>query len=279
LVYANESSEMKNMETLFVILMIILFLLLMAFVFSTALLTPLIGKKNFLFVIALGFVVGVIGGAFFIAPVYDDLPDMARAVYMSTSNQPETITLNISTDSDVNKAIEDVRKIPGVKSVESGAITVKTTGISNEWKSNLEARVTNANTNITSGKVISADTMTVQLKPGSDPTTVIKELKNWMVLISGIDVRYSVVQVKVVVDASKVDEVVEQLPHEEVVVTEINGPVEKDIQNLKNILPHQNNIILFCGFLGVLVGLIGMFIDTITRSLHSILDRLRHKRG
>jgi len=42
-----------------------------------------------------------------------------------------------------------------------------------------------------------------------------------MVLISGIDIKYSIVQVKLVVDASKVDEVVKQLPQGEVVVTEI----------------------------------------------------------
>ncbi len=265
------------METIFVIIMIILFLLLMAFVFSTALLTPLIGKKNFLFVIGLGFLVGLIGGAFFIAPIYDDLPDMARGIYMSTTDQQETITLNISTDSDVNKAIADVRNIPGVQSVESGEITVKTTGISSAWKSSLESRITSANTNITSGTVISNDTMMIQIKPGSDPTEVIKKLESWMVLISGIDIRYSIVQVNVVVDASQVDSVVEQLPQGEVVVTEINGPVEKEIQTLKNTLPAKNNVILFCGFLGVLVGLAGMFIDTIISGFKGLKNRLRKK--
>ena len=186
----------------------------MAFVFSTALLTPLIGKKNFLFVIGLGFVVGLIGGAFFIAPVYDDLPDMARALYMTTSDQAEIITLNISTDSNVNQAIDTVRKIPGVQSVESGEITVKTTGINSAWRSSLESRITTANTNITSGKVISDDTIMVQVKPGSDPTDVIKKLKSWMVLVSGIDIKFSIVQVKLMVDASRVDEVVKQLPQE-----------------------------------------------------------------
>ena len=266
------------METLFVIIMIVLFFLLMAFVFSTALLTPLIGKKNFLFVIALGFVVGLIGGAFFIAPVYDDLPDMARALYMTTSDQPEIITINISTDSNVNQAIETVRKIPGVQSVESGEITVKTTGINSAWKSSLESRITTANTNITSGKVISDDTLMVQVKPGSDPTEVIKKLKTWMVLVSGIDIKFSIVQVKLVVDASQVDTVVKQLPQGEVVVTEISGPVEKEIQTLKNTLPDKNNIILFCGFLGVIVGLVGMFIDTIIRGLKGLKDGIRKKK-
>lgn len=265
------------METLYVIIMIILFILLLVFVFSTALLTPLIGKKNFLFVISLGFVVGVIGGAFFIAPVYDDLPDMARAVYMSTSNQQEVITINISTDSNVNQAIENVKKIPGVLSVESGQITVKTTSISSAWKSSLESRITTANSNITSGKVVSSDTMMVQIKPGSDPTEVIKKLKSWMVLVSGIDVKFSIVQVKIVVDASKVDQVVKQLPQGEVVVIEVSGPVEKEIQTLKNTLPSKNNVILFCGFLGIIVGLAGMFIDTIVRGLKGIKNLFSKK--
>lgn len=267
------------METLFVIVMIILFFLLMAFVFSTALLTPLIGKKNFIFVIGLGFIVGVIGGAFFIAPVYDDLPDMARGFYMSTTNQQEVINLNISTDSNVNQAIEEIKQIPGVQSVESGEITVKTTTISSAWKSNLESRIKNANNNITSGTIVSNDTMLVQIKPGSDPTDVIKKLKSWMVLVSGVDVRFSIVQVNVVVDASKVDEVVKQLPQGEVVVTGINGPIEKEIQTLKNSLPSKNNIIFFCGLFGVIVGLLGMFIDSIIRGLKAIKDGIRKKKN
>lgn len=266
------------METLFVIIMIILFFLLMAFVFSTALLTPLIGKKNFLFVIGLGFVVGLIGGAFFIAPVYDDLPDMARALYMSTTDQQEIITINVSTDSNINQVIETVKKIPGVQSVESGEITVKTTSISSAWKSSLESRITSVNTNITSAKVISTDTMLIQTKPGSDPTEVIKKLKSWMVLVSGIDIKFSIVQVKLVVDASQVDQVVKQLPQGEVVITEINGPVEKEIQTLKNTLPAKNNVILFCGFLGVIVGLVGMFIDTIMSGFKGLKNRIHKKK-
>ncbi|MCC7550120.1 MAG: hypothetical protein KO316_01310 [Methanobacterium sp.] len=265
------------MEPLFVIIMIVLFFLLMAFIFSTALLTPLIGKKNFLFVIGLGFVVGLIGGAFFIAPVYDDLPSMARSLYMTTTDQPEIITINISTDSDVNQAIAKIKEIDGVQSVETGEITIKTTSISDAWKSSLESRITNANSNITSGRVVSSDTMMVEVKPGSDPTDVIKKLDSWMLLVSGIDIRYSIVQVKLIVDASKVDEVVEDLPQGEVVVTEISGPVEAEIQALKNSLPEKNNIILFCGFLGVIVGLAGMFIDTIMRAFTGLKDRLRKK--
>lgn len=263
------------METLFVLIMLILFFLLMAFVFSTALLTPLIGKKNLLFVVVLGFVVGLIGGAFFIAPVYDDLPDMARALYMSTSDQQEIITLNISTDSDVNKAIADVKKISGVQSVKSGEITAKTTHISSDWKDIIEARMTTANSNVTYVKVISNDTIRVKVKPGSNPTDEIEKLRSWMLLVSGIDTRFSIIEVEVVVDASRVDDVIGELPQGEVVVTNISGPVEKEIQTLKTNLPSNNNLILLCGFFGIVVGLLGMFIDTIIRGLKELRDSIR----
>ncbi len=265
------------METLYVLIMIILFIILMAFIFSAALLTPFIGKKNLFFVIGLGFVVGLIGGAFFISPVYEDLPSMARTLYMSTSDQEEIITLNISTDSNVNQAIAYIEKIPGVLNVESGQITVKTTNINSAWKNSIKSRMTTAVSNITSGEIISNDTIIIQLSPGSNPTKVINDFKSWMLLVSGIDVRFSIVEVKVTVDASKVDDVVRELPQGEVVVSGISGPVEKEIQTLKANLPSNNNVILLCGFLGVIVGLIGMFIDTIIQGLTDIRQRLFKK--
>jgi len=263
------------METIADIGLILLFFLLLAFVFSTALLTPLIGKKNFLFVIGIGFLVGLIGGAFFIAPIYDDIPDMARALYQSTSNQPEIIKINISTDSNVNQAITDIKKIHGVQRVDSGAITVKTSTFSNNLKNFLESRIPMANVNITSAKVESSDTIVIQLKPGSNPTDSIKMLKDWMLLVSGINMRFSIVQVSAIVDPSQVDEVLKNLPKGEVVVDSVNGPIEAQMGSLKESIPSKSEIVLFCGFLGIIVGLCGMFIDSIMRVIKRIKDGVR----
>ncbi len=98
-----------------------------------------------------------------------------------------------------------------------------------------------------------------------------------MNLVSGIDIRFSIVEVKVVVDASKVDDVVRQLPQGEVVVNGISGPVEKEIKTLKKTLPPNNNVIIFCGFFGAIVGILGMFIDTILQGLKAIIGRLLKK--
>jgi hypothetical protein len=263
------------METIFDLVMILLFFLLLAFVFSTAILTPLIGKKNFLFVIGIGFVVGLIGGAFFIAPVYDDIPDMARALYQSTSSQPESIKVNISTDSNVNQAIADIKKIDGVKKVEGGLIIIKTSPMSNVVQKSLESRIPIVNNNVTSAKVESNNTIVIQIKPGSNPTDVINMLKGWLMLVSGINVNYSIVQVSAIVDASKVDEVLQKLPQGEVVVAGVNGPIENEIESLKESMPSESSIVLFCGFLGIITGLVGMFIDSIMRVIKRIKDGVR----
>ena len=263
------------METIAVIVMILLFFLLLAFVFSTALLTPFIGKKNFLFVVGMGFVVGLIGGAFFIVPIYDDVPDMARALYQATSSQPEIIKINISTDSNVNQAIADIKKIEGVKKVESGYITIKTSPMSGTVQKYFESRIPTANNNITSAKAESSNTIIIQIKPGSNPTEVINMLKEWMMLVSGISVNYGIVQVSAVVDASQVDEVLKKLPQAEVVVTGVSGPIENQIGSLKESMPSKSNIVLFCGFLGIITGLAGMFIDTIMGGIQKIKDGVR----
>ena len=68
------------MDVIIVIIMLVLYLLAMIFVFSSALLTPYIGKKNLITVVVLGLVVGVVAGAFLAAPMVEDLPDVTRTI-------------------------------------------------------------------------------------------------------------------------------------------------------------------------------------------------------
>jgi len=70
--------------------------------------------------------VGLVGGTFFIVPLYDDMPDMARAVFTFSSGSPEVITVNMSTINDVNAFVEDAKKLNGVKDVQCNRITIKT---------------------------------------------------------------------------------------------------------------------------------------------------------
>ena len=265
------------MGTLAAILMIVLFFVLMVFVFSIALLTPLIGKRNLLFVVFLGFTVGVIGGAFFISPIMDDIPDMARAVYQFTDDSPEVISVDVSTNTNVTQFIKTTKSIEGVKSVESSGITIKTDAFSDTWKNIIMGRASSINSNVTSISIPSNNTLILQVKENSDPQTVINSLDEWLMFVGGINVKYSTVHVSVNVDASQVDSVVSKLPQDQIVITGIKGPVEDKINYLNSVLPKKSNVVLVCGFLGMLVGLAGVFIDTIMEGLKRTRDKFRRK--
>jgi hypothetical protein len=264
------------METIAVILMVILFLVLMVFVFSTALLTPIIGKKNLIFVVLMGFIVGIIGGAFFISPIMDDIPNIASAFYQSTSTDLDTIYLDIPDSVDVNQFINTAKNIDGVKNVNVTGITIKTSGFSDYWKNTLPDRIPASNTNITSVQIQGNDTLNIQIQNGSNAKDTIKSLDDWLMLIAGISSSYSAVHVTVQADPSKTDQVRDQLS-QTVVVTSIEGPTQDKINSLKAILPNQSNVIILCGFIGMFVGLAGVFIDSILGIFENIKGRVVKK--
>jgi len=260
------------MDTITVIIMVAMFILLMAFVFSTALLTPIIGKRNLFFVLSLGFIVGIVGGAFFISPIFDDLPVLASSFYTSTSNDLETINVDVSTNININQFIEKTRNIDGVKSVQVNGITVKTTQFSSRWRNVLKNRIVTSNEDIKSVNIISNDTLEIQIAE-SNPQDVIKKLEDWLMLVAAIDIKYSTIHLTLKVETSKMNSIIDEVS-QEAVVTSIKGPTQDKINSIKAMIPDKNNLIILCGFIGVLVGLSGLFIDSIIEVVDSIKERM-----
>lgn len=261
------------METIAAIIMIILFFVLLAFVFSTALLTPIIGKKNLFFVIFMGFIVGIIGGAFFISPIMDDIPNIAASYYQTTSKGVETLNIDVSTNIDINQFITDTKNIDGVKSVEVNGITIKTSKLSDQWKNILEKRIPMSNKGITSAKVLSDDSISIEIRDQSNPEETITKLKDWLMLVGGISVNYSLVHTTVKVETSKVYPVSNQLS-KNAVITSVEGPTQDKLNNLKAMLPDKSNVVLLCGFIGILAGLAGLFIDTLLGIFGSFKEKV-----
>lgn len=262
------------MDALVALLMIILFVVLLIFVFSMALLTPIIGKKNLLFVVFMGFMVGIVGGAFFIAPLYDDVPVMARGLYQYTSNANETIGVEVSTNIDVTQFMQNVKGMDGVLEVYSSGIVIKTDPFSEQRKKLIEEKIPLIDENITSWKVNSSGTIILTAKRGYNPENAIKNLADWMMLTGGINTKYSMVKVSIVAQSSKVDSIIKEISKEQIVVIGVQGPVEEKIKWLNQVLPDKFSIILLCGFLGMIVGLAGVFIDSIVTFVKDLKNKL-----
>lgn len=266
------------MDTLVVIVMLILFFFLMVFVFSTALLTPLIGKRNLIFVLSLGFIVGLVGGAFLIAPLYNDIPDMARSVYTVTSGGPEYINVNVTTTNDVSSFIANTKKIQGVKSVQASGIILRTTPFTSDWTDSLQSRIPDTDPTIKTVKVIPNDTIILTVQNNTDPAQVAKRLNNWLLLVGSIDIISSIVEVTIEVDPSQVDSVSSKLPQDQVVIANVTGPVEDKVASLKTTLPNPTSIVILCGFIGLFTGLLGLFIDSIMQAAERMRKWLINRR-
>jgi hypothetical protein len=267
------------MDILVVIIMLVLFFFLMVFIFSTALLTPLIGKRNLIFVLSLGFIVGIVGGAFFIAPLYDDIPDMARSVFTATTGGPEVINVNMSTDNDVNAFIASTKKLNGVKNVQCSRITVRTTTFNESaWSNDLKTRIPIVESDVKSVDVISNDSFVLNLNKDNNPMMVIKNLRDWLILVGGMEIITNIAEISITVDPSQVDAVSAKLPQNEVVVANITGPLEDQITSFKKNLPDTTSLVLLCGVIGMLVGLLGLFIDSISQLVTKTRELIRNRK-
>jgi hypothetical protein len=254
------------MDVLVVIIMLVLFIFMMVFVFSTALLTPMIGKRNLIFVLSLGFIVGLVGGAFFIAPLYDDMPDMARSVFTVSTGSPEVIHINMSTDNDINAFIADTKKLNGVKDVQCIKITLRTTSFNiTDWKETLEERIPVLEADVKEVQVPNNETIVLFLNQNNNPTQLVNNIDEWLKLVGGLEILTNIAELSITVDPAQVDTVSAQLPQDQVVINNVTGPVEDQINSFKKNLPDTTSIVLICGFIGLMVGAIGLFIDSISQ--------------
>ncbi|BAW31254.1 MAG TPA: hypothetical protein PLO64_01705 [Methanothermobacter sp.] len=262
------------MDLIVTLIMIILFIILLVFVFSVGLMTPVVGKRNILFVIFIGFMVGVIGGTFFISPVYDDIPGIVRGFYEATSNAPETVYVDLSHDVDIKEFIGDVRSIEGVEDVKIEYILLKTDNFTSERGELIEDGIPVVDSNVTYCKVDPGGTIICEVK-GGDPQATIDRISDWLILTSGIYTKYSIVHVSIDTHANKINNLREYLSSKGIAIAFIKGPTEEKIEGLKASMPPKSAVVASCGLIGILTGLAGIFIDSIMAFLSAIKKRLR----
>ena len=166
------------MDALTIIIMMVLFILAMLFVFSTALLTPYIGKKNLISVILLGLIVGLAAGAFLLSPIVEDIPDFTRTIVEESVDGTDVIELDLSTNGNLTQIIQNISSIGGVEKVDYNGITIK---IDEEFDSDTEKRLltqalNNSNENITDVIEQNNNTFLVVIAEGGDPQGVLNSI-------------------------------------------------------------------------------------------------------
>jgi phage antirepressor YoqD-like protein len=247
----------------------IIFVLMMVFVFSTGLLIPIIGKKNIIMVCIAGFIVGIVGGGFFMAPLYQDLPYLVGGVHSIIDSNHEflTIFINSSRTDNINNTINTIKNMKGFKSLKSSEIKLITSKFSQERKNFIEKYLSSKNYSsytIDNSDNDNSSIITIQTKKELDLNEV-NIISKWLDYTGAVKTKAYYLYFNVNVNAFDINEDVNMLNDEHITTESITGTTQDSINFVKNIMVSKEYMILITGLIGLFVAIIGVFFDNILK--------------
>lgn len=241
----------------------------MIFVFSIAVVSPYLSKKDLVGILVMGFIIGSIGGIFFISPIYDDFPVMVGTVDAMITGENEYINVDLSSQSDNN--ISDmnnkIKDIEGVKEVTPSQVTIITNNFSSSYEPymkigiehniNQSPQVNNATIDSETG------TINVSVKNNTDPIVMVDDLEEFLLESYDLPSLSSVVRLQAHVDVNDVDDVQEKMEQNTIPFSSVEGPVESYVNSNKDSQLPLWMVYIVCGVIGVIFAVLGMVIDKI----------------
>ncbi len=259
---------------------ILLYVFLLIFIFSIGILSPYLTKKDIGGIILIGFIIGAVGGLFFISPAYDDLAEVMGTGYGVFSNEDELINVDISSNSEdnVTQVIQTAKSLDGVRNVTTANITVETGNFSNTWdeyvtvgiKHNMEHSDNVGNVLVDNANGI----IYINLTNTTDPEAVQHDLSQFLSESYDLPTLSSIVRIQVHVSPQDVDKVKDELHAKEIPTTDVEGPIQDIVQSSKNNELSLGYIIIISGIIGMVFAILGIFVDNI----YSTWKRMGNKR-
>ena len=179
------------MDLLTTSIYIILFIVMMIFVFSIGMLRPFMKKKEILLVLAVGFFTGVIGGAFFLTPIYSDLPEVAGSIERVLPFNEETLYLDVSSATDINALQNQLSGIDGFKSFEETGVTFRLWKLNDreyEYFNNVVGNINSHYSNYTINQ--SSGELYIALQDNFSSAEALKAFSDWYKLVFGSSIAY-----------------------------------------------------------------------------------------
>lgn len=245
------------------IIYIILFLIIMVFAFSMGILSPYVGRKEIVSIVIIGFVLGAIGGYFFIDPIYEESPYIIGNAQGLFTLDSEVINLNIPSTSNISDVTNKISNLNGVNSVSTNGFELKTGFIKNSTKIYVENHL-RADPEIETFKVTN-NSVSVDLKNPASSTTTLGSLVNWLSNRAGVGSEFAFVHIQVSVNANDVVDVRDYLNESDYNIISIEGPVQNTIHYFEDHLAPTYVVMFITGLVGVAVAIAGVFVEPLTK--------------
>ncbi len=128
------------------------------------------------------------------------------------------------------------------------------------------------NYNVTSDKII------IELEENYTASEALKSFSDWYKLVYGETISYAQIQAVLVVDSSKLDHFEQALLDKGIVASSIEGPIQDSINNTNSSMLSNVEFTLACGCVGIIVAVIGIYMDAVVPAYRRFKKFLNTKR-
>ena len=178
------------MDIITAIIYLVLFILMMVFVFSIGMLRQFMPKREVILVLIVAFLIGAIGGAFFLDPIYDELPNVVGTIEKSMPNTQETLYLDLSSSVDTKELRENLSGTEGFKSFKETSISIPMWTFNEREHNYFEDIVGNIDYNY-KNYTINSSSIEISLADNYTSTEALKSFSDWYKLVYGETISYA----------------------------------------------------------------------------------------
>ena len=265
------------MDVITTIIYIALFIIMMIFVFSIGMIRKYMPKKEILLVLLVAFLIGSIGGAFFLEPIYQEMPYVMKVVEKNMPNTDETLYLDLSSSIDLNELYQNLSNTEGFKSYTEESITIPLWKFSDYEHSYFERIIGNIDSNY-GNYTVNKSEIIIEIEDNYTATQALKSFSDWYKLVYGTSLSYAKVHSKLVIDSYMYDEFQQNLLHRGIVASKLEGPIQNDLNSTSNFSMYNTYFVLITGIVGVIVALMGIYVDSVVVYYRRFRKFMRTKR-
>ena len=266
------------MDILVMIIYIVLFIIMMVFVFSIGMLKKFIPKKEVILIILAAFIIGALGGAFFLDPIYDEVPYMMGNLEKNLPDNEEVLYLDFSSSTDLNELEQNLSGTPGFISFNASHITFNLWKFSDREYDYFNSVVGNIDPNYKNYTVNKSGRIDIELEDNYSASSGLKSFSDWYKLVYGESISYAQIHAELVVSSSELDVFEQNLLDRGIVATNMEGPVHDSIQNTNSSMLSNTEFTIASGLFGVVVAVIGIYFDTVAVGYRRFRKFLGEKR-
>ena len=260
------------MDIITTIIYVALFIVMMVFVFSIGMLKQYMPRREVLLVLFVAFLIGSIGGAFFLDPIYNELPSVASIVEKNIPDNQETLYLDLSSSIDTNQLKEDLSHTEGFRQYKENSISIPLWTFDEKEHDYFERIVGNIDFHYKNYNVTS-NTINIELEDNYTSSKALKSFSDWYKLVYGDSISYAQIQAVLVIDSSSLDNFEKILLDHGIVASKIEGPIQDSLNETNSSMLSNFEFTLVCGGIGVVVAIMGIYVDRVIPAYRRVRNR------